>query len=287
VSLDSVLKVAICQFPVSDDVRQNSAHIRRQLSTASELGADIAHFPECALTGYPGCKAYVWRGFDWDIVREESEAVAQSASRLGMWVVLGSAHPLSDNRPPHNSLYIIDPDGRIVDRYDKRFLTREDFSFFTPGDHPTIFTVRDVRCGALVCYEKWFPELYRDYKRRGVQCLFDSIHSQQRDFTLNTDKTCIDDAERALWIAHARLNHMWISVSNHCRPEQDNTSFLVDPDGRLSKLPFKRTYVAVFPVDTGREIWDPSAPFRDLALSGALHNGETVRDPRSTDRTSF
>lgn len=36
-------------------------------------------------------------------------------------VVLGSAHRLSGANNPHNSLYVIDDDGALVDRYDKRF----------------------------------------------------------------------------------------------------------------------------------------------------------------------
>jgi hypothetical protein len=105
-----------------------------------------------------------------------------------------------------------------------------------------------------------------------VQLLFDSVASPERDFSLREDKKCLPDVERSLWIAHARINHMWISVTNHARPEQDNTSFLVDPDGRLKKAPFKRGGVSVFEVDTKKDFWDPSGPHREFALSGKMSN---------------
>jgi predicted amidohydrolase len=287
VSSQGVIRIAICQFPVSDDVRGNAALIKEQLLLAKTEGADIVHFSECAVTGYPGYKGYVWKGFDWDAIREETASIIELAAQQGIWLVLPSAHWLSGDCPPHNCVYIINSDGQIIDRYDKRFITEGEIPFYTPGDHPTVFEIAGVRCGIIICYEKWFPELFRDYKRRGVQLIFDSIHSQERDFSLRTDKQCLDDVERSLWITHARINHIWISVANHCRQDQDNTSFLVDPDGRLLKLPFKKTHVSVFEVDTTKKFWDPSGPFRELALSGALHRGRPMSDPRSADRTSL
>jgi len=283
---DGVLRIGICQFPVGNDPRRNGERIRDQMREAAEAGAHIAHFPECALSGHPGSQGSEWRGFDWETIGHEIRAILQEARRSGIWAAFGGAHTLTGEHKPHNSVYVINPRGEIEDRYDKRFLTQGELPYFSPGDRPTVFSLKGVRCGVYICYEKWFPELFCDYKRRGAQLLLDSISSQERDFSPRTDKQCLDDSERALWIAHARLNHLWISVSNHCRQDQDNTSFLVDPDGRLQKLPFKETCVRVFEVDTRRELWDPSGPFRDLALSGATHNGEVVDDPRSSDKRS-
>ena len=48
------------------------------------------------------------------------------ANELDLWVLLGSTHQLTGLHKPHNSLYVIDSVGEIVDRYDKRFCT--------PGD---------------------------------------------------------------------------------------------------------------------------------------------------------
>ena len=48
------LLVATCQFPVSADIRANSEWICRQLREAKQRNANLAHFPECALSGYPG-----------------------------------------------------------------------------------------------------------------------------------------------------------------------------------------------------------------------------------------
>ena len=46
-----------------------------------------------------------------------------------------------------NSLYVINRDGEVIDRYDKRFCTGGDLQHYSPGDHFVTFDVNDVRCG--------------------------------------------------------------------------------------------------------------------------------------------
>ena len=55
--------------------------------------------------------------------------------------MLGSAHPLTPPNKPHNSLYLIGSDGRVIDRYDKRFATEVDLGNFLPGNRFVNFTV--------------------------------------------------------------------------------------------------------------------------------------------------
>lgn len=44
-----------------------------------------------------------WEDVDWVVVRDELEAVAALAAELGIWVVLGSAHPLTPPHRPHTA----------------------------------------------------------------------------------------------------------------------------------------------------------------------------------------
>lgn len=45
------LTVATCQIPVTCDLAQNVAHITDLVRRAAAAGADVAHFPECAISG--------------------------------------------------------------------------------------------------------------------------------------------------------------------------------------------------------------------------------------------
>jgi predicted amidohydrolase len=206
---------------------------------------------------------------DLERINQEIEGLKSAASANKVGAVFGTLIR-NDEGLPSNSPLVLSGRGEQVDRYDKRFITRDEVGTHAPGDHPTVFTVGDVRCGIVICYEKWFPELFRDYARRGVNLDIRLDSQSERDLSPAVGKTLIGDADRALWIAYARINHTWISVSNHCRPDQDNTSFLVDPDGRLQMLPFKEQSVRTFTIDLSTECWDPSGPFRDVALAGEM-----------------
>jgi deaminated glutathione amidase len=114
------ITVATCQFPVSANIEKNTRYILRQLEIAHSRSASVAHFCEASLSGYAGSDFESHDNFDWDSLQRAAERVASKAKELGIWIVLGSAHRLEKHKP-HNSLYIIDSMGKLVDRYDKRF----------------------------------------------------------------------------------------------------------------------------------------------------------------------
>src|SRR4051794_3804747 len=114
---DGRLRLATCQFPVSADVRANGQWVRSQMRRAGEQGADLVHFSECALSGYAGVDLPSADDLDWDALRQETEAILALARDLKVWVVLGSTHRLSGDHKPHNCLYVIDPEGKVIDRY--------------------------------------------------------------------------------------------------------------------------------------------------------------------------
>ena len=58
------------------------------------------------LSGYAKNPIQDWTEVEWPTVRAELAAVAALAAELKLWVVLGSAHPLTPPNRPHNSLYI-------------------------------------------------------------------------------------------------------------------------------------------------------------------------------------
>ena len=165
----ATLRVATCQFPVSASIDRNLEYVCRQTAEAAAAGAQLVHFPEAALSGYAGVNLDDWAGFDWDRLRTATEAA--QARRWGVWLVVGSAHPLSLGCLPHNAVYVFGPDGAMVDRYDKRFCTGQDLKYYTPGDHFVVFDASGVRCGVLICHDFRYPELYREYYRLGAQCL--------------------------------------------------------------------------------------------------------------------
>jgi len=276
-----VFRVATCQFAVGSDVRQNGRRIRRQIAKAHELGAHVAHFPEGALSGYAGPDIKTWDGYNWPLLREETEQVMALAKQLGMWVVLGSSHPLGGDHLPHNSLYVIDRSGRIVERYDKCFCTSGDLERYSAGDHLSMATINGVKCGFLICYDIRFPELYRQYKKRGAQMVFHSFYNARaKGPTIHTT------IMRPSLQCQAATNYLWISATNSSAYYGSWPGVFVRPDGVIgASLRFHRPGVTVNTVDTHEQLYDASVAYRELAIDGALHNGTAVDDPRSRDRT--
>jgi deaminated glutathione amidase len=177
------LTVATCQFPTSADVSQNLRYVLSQMHSAKDRGAQVAHFPEACLSGYAGHDIKSYKGFDWEVLETSTLEIIEQARKLKLWVILGSIHRLTGKHKPHNSLYIISDRGERVDRYDKMFCAGDrsgksgELLHFSPGNHFSVFDIWGVRCGVIICHEYRYPELYREYKRKGVDLMFHSYHA--------------------------------------------------------------------------------------------------------------
>ncbi len=73
-----VCDLASCQFPVSDNISQNAGWIIMQMIEAADSGAMLTHFPECALSGYPGVDMESLEGFDWPALRFWTDSIMHS-----------------------------------------------------------------------------------------------------------------------------------------------------------------------------------------------------------------
>jgi predicted amidohydrolase len=278
------LKVATCQFAVGHSINRNSREICELLHRAKKAKADIAHFSECALSGYVGTDFPNFEGYDWELLRKETEKIMSLAAKLRLWVVLGSTHRLTEPNKPHNSLYLIDPDGKIMDRYDKRYCTPGDLRRLTPGNRFVHFAIKDVKCSLLICFDLRFPEIYRELYKQGVNCIFQSFYNaRQKGPSIHTH------IMRQTMQCRAATNHIWVSMSNSSGYYSPYPSCFIQPDGKIVRqLRANRPGLMVNTVDLNRKFYDPIADFRDMAISGKLNNAlQAVNDPRSRKITSL
>ena len=279
-----VLKVATCQFPVGRFIKRNSRAICEFLHKARRAKADIVHFSECALSGYVGTDFPNFEGYDWDLLKGETEKVMALAAKLGLWVVLGSTHRLTEPNKPHNSLYLINPSGKIVGRYDKRFCTPGDLRRLSPGDRFVNFTLNGVKCSLLICFDLRFPELYRELYKQKVRCIFQSFYNARQ-----SGPSVHTHIMRQTMQCRAATNHFWVSMSNSSGYYAPYPSCLIRPDGKIVRqLRSNRSGLMVNTVDVNRTFYDPMANFRDSAVAGKLNNGRAIiDDPRSRNTRSL
>lgn len=274
------IKVASCQFAVGASIKRNARQIHNFLHKAKKSGAEIVHFPECALSGYVGTDFPNFKNYNWDLLREETQKIMALAKKLHLWVVLGSTHRLTEPNKPHNSLYLINPAGRILNRYDKRFCTPGDLKRLTPGNRFVNFTLNGVRCSLLICFDLRFPELYRELRKQKVDFILQSFYNARQ--MAPSVHTYI---MRQTMQTRAATNYFWISMTNPSGYYSPYPSCFIQPDGKIIKhLRQNRAGIMINTVDTNRKFYDPSRPFRNMAIAGKLSNStKNIKDPRSRD----
>lgn len=293
------LRIAVAQSTVPQDptdresLRTAGREIRALMGEAARVGARLVQFTEGALT-YPSKHVMTarpgghhvladWSRAAWEVLREEAEAIARCAGTLGLWTVFGSIHPLTEPNRPHNSLYVVSDRGRLVARYDKRFLSHTEVSFlYSPGRDPLVVQVDGLRFGFALCIEARFPELFAEYERLDVDCVLLSVMA--------------DDASMAhLAQSYGTLYNYWVG---YCVPAQYSATApagIVAPGGRwLTRAPGRgRPALAVADIDLDSQDPDIDAalryarPWRRSARSGLYEGRIPVGDLRSETRTAF
>lgn len=279
---DGRIRIASCQFPVSADIMENYRFIEAQITEAKLKKADVVHFPECALSGYPGTDMMSLEKFRWNELHSMTDSVMSLAKSLNIWVIMGSLHKLSGNNKPHNCLYVINPEGKITDRYDKRFCTGTDLEYCSPGDHFVTFKIKGVTCGLLICYDVRFPELYREYRKLGCDVIFQSFYNaRQRKGSIHPLIMPVSAQ------AHAATNYFYMSLSNSSAAESWPCQFIT-PDGLIqNKLAPDVPGILISDVDTSEEFYDASKEYRQDAMRGKLNSGKIVSDTLSSGRTIY
>lgn len=170
------MRVSLVQTLSSPSEGDNIPIIERAVADAQ---GDLVIFPELFLTGYttaPELKDTVAVGFErWreDLLRISCES--------GKWLMVGAPYPDGDSLK--NVLWTVSPDGgeKI---YEKLHLAEfgefEEGSAFVPGNSGMMVDIDGFRFGLTICYDMFFPELYRRYALMGADVLVCSSASPMR-----------------------------------------------------------------------------------------------------------
>ena len=132
-------------------------------------GARLVVFPECSLTGY----------FDGDYIKSIPSAqlvdaerqIAEACREYDIYAVVGM--PWRDGPKLYNSAVVIDPNGKVVERYHKVQLAE---AWPDGGDHLAVFQVDGVPCSIIVCHDVRYPELVRLPVLAGARCILCISH---------------------------------------------------------------------------------------------------------------
>ncbi|TCN31825.1 putative amidohydrolase [Sinorhizobium americanum] len=278
------MKVATAQTPVSAAISLNATAIGEMIRSAALQGARLISFCEGALSGYgeaqigsPGR----WRDFDWDRQETELRSIAEVCRQFRIFAVVGAAHRLSGSYPPHNSLYVFADDGKLLTRYDKRYLSSSELGgWYTPGLQPVTFQVDDYRFGCAVCIESQFPEIFAEYERLGVDAVLFSSYGIPPHFQIALQ-------------AHAGLNCVWVAAATPAQAAHEGAGGVIGPDGRWISRGSEalEPSLAVAMLDRADPAYEiplqRARPWHAKARQGDIYREKMVDDPRSVDRSGY
>jgi predicted amidohydrolase len=217
------LRVAAVQMRSSRDLADNVARVQKALRSCARDGVRVAVFPECALTGYfadliPGLPAEQLAGAEREVARTCREA--------GIYAVVGT--PSRDGDHLFNSAVVIDPSGKVLERYHKVQLAE---SWPEPGDHLSVFKVDGVPCSVIICHDERYPELVRLPVLAGARVVFYLSHESGLRAENKINPYCAQvqarAAENTVYVVHANAPANPDATGSH------GQSRLVAPDGNV------------------------------------------------------
>ncbi|GAA1160178.1 carbon-nitrogen hydrolase family protein [Kribbella jejuensis] len=187
------VRIATTQSTVREDptdatlLRQSGDEVRTLMREAAAAGARLVHFTEGAIcfpskrvmssTGPDEIGPSDWTKADWTALQSELDQIAALSRELGLWTVIPSVHQVPDARP-HNSMYVVSDQGKVVARYDERMLSTTKVTWmYSTGKHPVTFEVDGVRIGLALGLDVLFPELFTEYDRLGTDLVLVSYAS--------------------------------------------------------------------------------------------------------------
>jgi NAD+ synthase (glutamine-hydrolysing) len=149
------MRVALAQInPTVGDIAGNEAKVREQLARAREAGAQLALFPELAVTGYPPEDLLLKEHFLAD-ARAAVERIAAGAQ--GIVAVVGFPERADD---AYNAAAVL-ADGGVRAIYRKVNLPNygvfDELRYFQRGPGGAIADVDGVKVGLTVCEDIWVP----------------------------------------------------------------------------------------------------------------------------------
>jgi NAD+ synthase (glutamine-hydrolysing) len=149
------MRLALAQIDtVVGDLDGNRARILARLDEAREAGADLALFPELAVTGYPPEDLLLRPGF----IRAARQSIDDiAAATTGITALVGGPQLDADL---YNACFVL-ADGAIRRVYRKRFLPNygvfDEDRYFAPGDDLVLLRFGEVLVGPTICEDVWQP----------------------------------------------------------------------------------------------------------------------------------
>ena len=175
--MEKKTKVSLLAIQIGSEIANIEANILKVENlleqNLSSKSADFVFLPEVWTSG--------WDCVSFPLCAEEiSNAksigmLKRIAKKYQVNIIGGSIIEKKEDGSLRNTCPVINREGELVCTYEKNHL----FSYYgcaegdyiTAGPHPVLVDIEGIKIGLTICYDIRFPEIYRAYRKAGVDIL--------------------------------------------------------------------------------------------------------------------
>lgn len=240
--------IGLAQLAFSKNTEENLVKAVSKIEQAANAGAHIICLPELFRSQY-FCQTEDISNFNLaeNIPGPSTEAISQVAKKLKVSVIVTIFEKRSSG-VYHNSLVVINTDGKILGIYRKMHIPDDpgyyEKYYFAPGDLGyKNFSTSFGKIGTLICWDQWYPEAARLTSLQGAAVLFYPTAIGWHPY----EKEKHGRAQYESWLTiqrgHAVANGIYVAAVNRIgleKVDDDSTgiefwgqSFICDPQGLI------------------------------------------------------
>lgn len=215
------------------DTEGNLKRIEHWARKAAAAGADLALFPEMAISAW-------WASRE---IRADAEPVdgpsirrlVRLAKELNITIAVGMTE--RDGKNVHITHVLLHGDG-VIGTHRKSSLAPGEEKTWDPGNDANVFTVKGVRIGIAICFESVHPPTCAKLKARGAEVIL-------APYANGTDPAELLTGKRPYTYARAKENGVWYVACDATPKGEDGklrrgAAYVIDPTGRLVAITGER-----------------------------------------------
>lgn len=235
--------VAGIQNAVSVDLKENIINTAKMVEEAIRGGAEIICLQELYKTPYFPQYKKVKKNDYIETIPGESTNIFSTIAKKYKVVIIVPIYELDKKGHYHNSVVVIDADGKLLPTYRKIHVPQDPLfyekNYFEDGDTGyKIYKTKYATFAVLICYDQWFPEAARSVKMLGADIIFYptaignivDVSEHEGDW---------HDAWETIMRSHAIANSLHVVAVNRTGVEDKlkfwGQSFICDAFGKIVK----------------------------------------------------
>jgi len=227
-----VRELTVAAVSCESRIRQtdfNLSRIEHWARRAAAAGADIALFPETAISGWWASRET--RAFAEPIDGPSITRLRQLAGELGMVLAVGMTE--RNGEKVHITHVVLDGNG-VIGTHRKTSLAPGEEKTWDPGDDANVFEVKGIRVGIAICFESVHPPTCAKLRANGAEVIL-------APYANGTDPDELLNGKRPYPYERAKENHVWyVACDAPAHDEQKNlkrgAAYVISPGGELKAI---------------------------------------------------